>query len=143
MQRKTLSLDLRQRILASYDQKEGNREEIARRYKVSLGMVKKLLQQRRRLGDIAPQHHRSGCKPTILPSHHRQMRALLGQKPDLTLAELRQAVGLRCTIQAIHYVLEKMDSPGQRTRPRRHCQSAAGVAAAASRLRSVEADLSG
>ena len=108
MQRKTLSLDLRQRILASYDQKEGNREEVARRYKVSLGMVKKLLQQRRRLGDIAPQHHRSGCKPTILPSHHRQMRALLGQKPDLTLAELRQAVGLRCTIQAIHYVLEKM-----------------------------------
>jgi len=108
MRKKTISLDLRERILASYDQKEGTREEIARRFKVSLGMVKKLLQQRRRIGDIAPQHHRSGCKPTILPSHHRQMRQLLGQKPDLTLAELRQAVGLKCTLPAIHYVLEKM-----------------------------------
>ena len=47
---RTLSLDLRERILASYDQKEGTREEIAHRYRVSLGMVKKLLQQRRRTG---------------------------------------------------------------------------------------------
>jgi hypothetical protein len=51
---RTISLDLRERILASYDQKEGNREEIAGRFRVSLGMVKKLLQQRRRTGDIAP-----------------------------------------------------------------------------------------
>jgi transposase len=101
-------LDLRERILSSYDQKEGTREEIARRYRVSLGLVKKLLQQRRRTGDIAAQHHRSGRKPTILPSHHRQMRTLLGQKPDLTLDELRQTVGLKCTLPAIHYVLEKM-----------------------------------
>ncbi len=35
-----ISLDLRQRILAAYDQNEGNREEIAQRFKVSLGMVK-------------------------------------------------------------------------------------------------------
>src|SRR6202050_5671442 len=42
---RTISLDLRERILSSYDQKEGNREEIARRYRVSLGLVKRLLQQ--------------------------------------------------------------------------------------------------
>lgn len=108
MRKKTISLDLRERILASYDQKEGDREEIGRRYKVSLGMVKKLLQQRRRTGDIAPRHHRSGRKPTILPSHHRRIRQLLGGKPDLTLEELRRAVGLKCTLPAVHYALEKM-----------------------------------
>ena len=37
---KTLSLDLRERILASYDNLEGTRQEIADRYRVSLGMVK-------------------------------------------------------------------------------------------------------
>ena len=47
---RTLSLDLRERILASYDHEDGTREEIAMRYRVSLGMVKKLLQQRRRTG---------------------------------------------------------------------------------------------
>ena len=60
---KTLSLDLRERILAAYDQTEGTREEVAERFRVSLGMVKKLLQRRRRLGDVRAQHHRSGRKP--------------------------------------------------------------------------------
>jgi hypothetical protein len=41
---KTLSLHLRERISASYENLEGTRQEIADRYRVSLGMVKKLLQ---------------------------------------------------------------------------------------------------
>jgi transposase len=105
---RTLSLDLRERIVASYDRQEATREQIATRYRVSLGMVKKLLQQRRRTGDIGPRHHRSGRRPTIVDVHHRQMRTLLGRKPDLTLKELRQAVGLECTLPAIHYALKKL-----------------------------------
>jgi len=105
---RTLSVDLRERILHSYDHQEGNREEVARRYRVSLGMVKKLLQQRRRTGDIRPRHDRSGRKPTILPGHRQQMRVLLVKKPDLTLRELRAAMALDCTLVAIHYALEKM-----------------------------------
>jgi len=105
---RTLSLDLRERILASYDNEEGTREEVAHRYRVSLGMVKKLLQQRRHTGDIGPRHYRCGRKPMIVESHRRQLRALLAKKPDLTLRELRQAVGLNCTLPAIHYVLDAM-----------------------------------
>jgi len=105
---RTLSLDLRERILTSYDHKEGTRQQIAQRYRVSLGMVKKLLQQRRRTGDIAPRHDRSGRKPMILEVHHRQMRTLLVKKPDLTLSELREAVALPCSLPAIHYALDKM-----------------------------------
>jgi len=60
---KTLSLDLRERILASYDNLEGTRQEIADRYSVSLGMVKKLLQQRRRTGEIGARHAATGAGP--------------------------------------------------------------------------------
>ena len=105
---RTLSLDLRERILSSYDRKEGTRLEIAARYRVSLGMVKKLLQQRRRTGDIRARHRYSGRKPVILAGHQQQLRALLGRKPDLTLKELRLAVALNCTLPAIHYALERM-----------------------------------
>ncbi len=105
---RTLSLDLRERILTSYDHKEGTRLDIAVRYRVSLGMVKKLLQQRRRTGDIRPRHYCSGRRPTILPGHQQQMRTLLARKPDLTLKELRQAVALNCTLPAIHYALQRM-----------------------------------
>src|SRR5271156_1496560 len=104
----TISLDLRERILVSYDQKEGNREEIASRYRVSLGLVKKLLQQRRRTGDIAPRHRFSGRKPMIVASHRSQLRALLARKNDLTLKELRLAAGLECSLQAINVGLGKM-----------------------------------
>jgi len=105
---RTLSLDLRQRILDSYDNDEGTRAEIAHRFCVSLGMVKKLLQQRRRTGDIAARHHFAGRKPMILAPHRSQMRSLLAKKNDLTLKELRQAMGLQCSLQAIHVVLGKM-----------------------------------
>jgi transposase len=104
----TLSLDLRQRILDSYDQEEGTREEIAERYRVSLGMVKKLLQQRRHTGEIAPRHHYSGRKPVILEAHRQKLRCLLDKKPDMTLKELRQAVALDCSLPAIHYALAGM-----------------------------------
>jgi transposase len=105
---RTLSLDLRQRILASYDSHEGTRPEIARRFRVSLGMVKKLLQQRRHTGDIGPRYRFCGRKPMIVGAHQSQMRALLAKKSDLTLKELRRATGLQCSLQAINVVLGKM-----------------------------------
>jgi transposase len=75
---------------------------------VSLGMVKKLLQQRRRTGDIAPRHRWSGRKPMIVAAHRSQLRALLSHRNDLTLKELRRATGLKCSLQAINVVLGKM-----------------------------------
>ena len=104
----TLSLDLRQRILASYDNKEGTRDQIAVRFRVSLGMVKKLIQQRSRTGCIKPRHHLAGRKPKILAKHRLAISRHLKARPDLTLAELRDAVGLDCTLPAIHYVLADM-----------------------------------
>lgn len=122
---RTLSLDLRERILTSYDQEESTREQIASRYRVSLGMVKKLLQQRRDTGDIRPRHRYSGRKPKILGSHRQQMRKLLDKKPDQTLKELRSAMQLNCSLPAIHYVLKAMgltykkrrSAPASRTVP--------------------------
>ena len=106
---KTLSLDLRERILASYDAKEGTRQEIADRYRVSEGMVKKLLQQRRHTGDLRPRHRFCGRKPLILDAHRNRMKQLLGKQPDLTLRELRSTLGLDCTLPAIHYALAEMN----------------------------------
>jgi transposase len=122
---RTISLDLRERILAAYDNAEGTRPEIAHRFRVSLGLVKKLLQQRRSTGDIAPRHHFSGRKPAIVASHRQQFRTLLAKKNDLTLRELRLAAGLQCSLQAINVVLAKMgltykkrhSAPANRTVP--------------------------
>ena len=139
----TLSLDLRQRILASYDNEEGTREQIAWRYRVSLGMVKKLLQQRRRTGCIKARHHLAGRKPTIVAGHRMAMCRHLKAKPDLTLAELRDAVGLNCTLPALHYVLADMGLTYKKRRfaqqsktartSSKHAASGGGIKAGSSR----------
>jgi transposase len=104
----TLPLDLRQRIVDAYDAGQGTRDEIAIRFGVSTGMVKKLLQQRRDTGDIAPRHQHSGRKPIILASHRKRLRKMLNQKPDLTLTQMREQLGLECSLSAIHHVLGEM-----------------------------------
>ena len=130
---KTTSLDLRKRILATYDTGKETRVSVARRFCVSLGMVKKLLQQRRRLGDIAPLHWRAGRKPLFTEAHKDQMRAAIRRQPDTTLAEFRELLGLDCSLVAIHRVLVRMgmtykkDAPGQRAGPRGHPGSAGAL----------------
>ena len=91
--------------LACYDQGGRTRDQVAQWFNVSLGMIKKLLQQRRRIGDLSPQHHQAGRKPKILPRHRQRFEALLKKQPDLTLAELRAATGLTCSLPAIFYAL--------------------------------------
>ena len=141
---KTISLDLRQRIIISYDQEEGTREDIAKRYRVSVGLVAKLLYQRKRTGDIAPRHRFSGRKPKLRGTHRRQLRALLAKKPDSTLRELHAALEVDCTVQAIHYVLKRMgltykkrrsgrvNKPGQKS-PRRASVGGGGKGASTRR----------
>ncbi len=112
----TLSLDLRERIVTAYDRGDGTRQQIAERYNVSLGMVKKLLQQRRRTGDIAARHRFSGAKPKINATYQKRLCHLVRKHPDMTLEELRDALGIACTPQAIHYALERMDLPLKKRR---------------------------
>jgi transposase len=106
--RRTLSLDLRERIVAAYDGEEGTREEVARRFKVSVGMVKKLLAQRAKTGDLRPRHRFSGRKARLLPEQGPRLKALIRQQPDLTLAELKARLNLDCTVAAVHWVVTKL-----------------------------------
>jgi len=133
-----LSLDLRNRIVSAYLGGEGTREAIALRFNVSLGMVKKLLQQRRKLGHIKSLHHRAGRKKTIVAEHRIAIRKLLAGKPDMTLAELRDALGLKCTLPALHYVLADMNLTFKKRRsgpPNRTGTTSASPAAAGKNAR--------
>jgi transposase len=104
----TLSMDLRERIVLAYDVGGSTRQDIADRFCVSLGMVKKLLGQRKVTGDIAARHHRSGRKPKITTAHKEELRRRVADRPDITLEELRDVIGVSCSLPAIHYVLSKM-----------------------------------
>jgi transposase len=122
---KTLSLDLRERILASYDAGKGTRQEIADRYDVSLGMVKKLLSRRNQTGDISSWYTHCGRKPYFTEELRQQIKELIRTRKDITLEEIRESLNLNCTLPAIHYVLRdlnltfKKNAARQRARARR------------------------
>ena len=130
---KTISIGMRERILAVYDRGESTREMVAARFEVSLGLIKKLLSQRKRTGSIEVLYHRAGRKAKLEPGHGQRLKDEVARKPDSTLAELKKALGLECTIQAIDWVLKRMgltykkDIPCQRAGSRGHQASPAGV----------------
>ncbi|MFM2168977.1 MAG: hypothetical protein RIS79_3348 [Verrucomicrobiota bacterium] len=98
----THSLDLRQRIISTYDRFESTQEQIVWRFGVSYGMVNKLFQRWRKTGFIKPRHHLAGCKKLIVAEDRIAIRQHLKRKPDMILAEWREAPGLKCTLPAIH-----------------------------------------
>lgn len=101
-------MDLRVRILAACDKRRWTQKEVAERFDVSVGMVKKLLGKRRHQGEIAPGYRRCGRKSIFTAAHRRQLSEALKRQSDLTLAEMREELGLDCSLAAIHYLLIKM-----------------------------------
>jgi len=75
---------------------------------VSLGLVKKLLQQQSRTGDLRPRYRFCGRKAKLMPEHGKTLQALVAKEPDLTLAEMKERLGLDCTVAAIHWVVTRL-----------------------------------
>lgn len=113
---KTTSLDLRRRIVETYDEGNWTQAEVAKRFRVSLGMVKKLLMQRRQTGDIEARHRNSGRTARLLPERGAALKRLVAKEPDLTLEEIKERLGLEYTTAAIHWALGQLGV----TRKKRH-----------------------
>lgn len=121
---KTTSVDLRRRIVETYDEGKWTQEEVAKRFRVSLGMVKKLLMQRKRTGEIEPRHRFSGRKARLLPERGQELKRLVAQEPDLTLAEIKERLKLDCTIGAVHWVLGRLGLTYKKRRSMRPSKTA-------------------
>lgn len=117
-----LSIDIRERIVAACDRRKETRQQVADRFEVSLGLVKKLLKQRSKLGHIRPLYDRVGGRPKLSEGQVVELVSLVEGRPDLTLEELRDSLALDCTPQTVHNVLKregfsfKKNAAGQRAR---------------------------
>jgi transposase len=105
---KTISMDIRTRIVEAYDQGNTTRQGVADRFGVSLAFVKKILSRRKRFGTIAPFHDHAGRKRAISPDQEKALREHLAAHPGDTLAELRDALGLACSLATVFYALRRM-----------------------------------
>jgi transposase-like protein len=82
---KPYSLDLRQRVVGAYENKEGPLRRIARRFKVSPNTVQAWVQHFRQVGSVAPKPHGGGGTPRIDAQGREKVRQLVTEQSDATL----------------------------------------------------------
>jgi transposase len=99
------SLDLRERVLADCDAGLSN-DVVARKYSVSAAWIRRLKQQRRETGSIEPRVRRT--PPPRLMAHAERLQELVAQKPDATLEELRQALGVATSVPSLCRALQRL-----------------------------------
>ena len=61
------SMDLRDRVAAAIYEGEGSERQIAKRFRVSVSFVTRLLQRRRDAGTLAPSHTAAGRGRSSVP----------------------------------------------------------------------------
>lgn len=83
-----LSVDLRQRILAAYEAKEGSQRQLAERFKVSLSFIRDLMRHYRETGTVQPKTHGGGAVAKLGKAQLPIVEALVKAQPDALLNEL-------------------------------------------------------
>jgi transposase len=85
---KSYSLDLRQKIINVYKTEPISQRKIAKRFRVALSFVQKLLKQYRQTKDISPQTHRCFGTLKLTPEQLVTLAQLIDGPDDATLEEL-------------------------------------------------------
>lgn len=88
---KAYSLDLRQKIIETYENEPISQRQIAERFRVAQSVVTRLLKQYRETGQLAPKP-RPGRPRTLSPEQLQAVKDLVSANPDITLGELCQAL---------------------------------------------------
>ena len=115
---KAISEDLRKRILETIQRGDGSLRQIARRFLVSVSFITRLLQLHRSTGSLEPRPHGGGNPAVLSPEDLEQLRKLVQKQPDATLEELRQRLGVSCSLMTISRALRKLGLPRKKKIPR-------------------------
>jgi len=98
------SQDLRDRVLAAYDRGMPTRQ-IADVFGVSPAWARRLKQRRRETGETAP---RPMGGATVIKIDRVRLAALVRERPDATLKELRESLDVRCAESSVCVALKKL-----------------------------------
>jgi transposase len=98
---------VRKRIIELYEQNKPTRE-IAGLFGICRSGTRRVKQHLRERGTIAPRPRNAGRKPKLTPDLEQQVRAYVAAHPDCTRAELKEALGLTVSLQAISKWMKKL-----------------------------------
>ncbi len=116
------SMDLRQRVARAWDAGE-DADTIAETYAVSRAWVHRLIQRRRETGSLAPRKQTVFRRRALAGSEDRLL-ALITAQPDLTLAELRDALPASVALSTLWRAIDRLGLTVKKNGTRRRTKSA-------------------
>jgi putative transposase len=106
------SLDLRERIVAAYEEGNTSIRKVAERFKVSKSVVQNLLNLKREKGDITPKKATGGQKDK-LAGYEEEIVKMVTDYPDYTLAEYceywEETTGMVVSVSSMFRFLTKQN----------------------------------
>jgi transposase len=96
------SMDLRERVLKACDA-GGDADEVAATFSVRASWVRRLERRRREAGGggVPPPKSSRAARVRKLAGYDDRIRALIAATPDLTLAEIRQRLGVTVALGTV------------------------------------------
>src|SRR4028119_2530247 len=107
---KPYSLDMRQKIVNTYEAGNTSVRKVAERFQVSKSTGQELLKRERETGKLLPRQAKGG-KPSQLFGQQEQLKEIVVEHPDYTLAEYceywQDKTGVRLSESAMCRFLQK------------------------------------
>ena len=120
---KPYSMDLRVRVVAACDAREGTRQQIAERFGVSDRWIRQLLQRRRETDSLAPFPRNPGRKRALNDRQMERLGRLIQKRPDATLKQLQKSLRVKISIAALDRAIRRLDVTLKKSRSWRRSRS--------------------
>jgi len=99
------SMDLRERVARAWDA-SGDADDVAATFGVSRAWVHRLIQRRRETGSLEPRPQ-TKFRARVLAGQEQRLAALITAQPDLTLAELRDALPTTAALSTLWLEIDR------------------------------------
>jgi transposase len=121
---KSYAMEFRVAVAKAYDEC-GSSLEVAEQFDCSASWVRRLIQRRELTDSLEPLPHRHPDTRKLREPELEQLRRLIADKPDMTLAELAEALGNIASVPTVFRATRKLglplkkspDTPPSRTGP--------------------------
>jgi transposase len=102
------SIDLRKRIVTARMKDRQSMGQIAERFGIAKGTVQNIIERYRDAGTVNPKPQNAGRKPAFCGALLKRLERDVLDRPDATLLQLRDHVGLAVSLATVYNTLRRM-----------------------------------
>jgi transposase len=123
------SLDLREKILTAWQNKENSQRELAKRFKVSLSFVRDFLRRYRETNEIGAKPQGGDRRSKIKGKEEELVKTMVAEQNDIYLREIQEKLqechGIKVSVSTLSRTLKRLDLgrkknfSSERTSPRK------------------------